>query len=138
MVGLLTQSFNKIHNHAHRRTLVEIGLTWKLEALLYYVEQRKKEKIKQAYETVFSLLLASNGKKKHRRTYKVNSCHSMKDWIYCNGSYEGVEARKLNKVGAPRSVSRLLTPGKWDWQDKNERKKKGTKMKISLDAKTHI
>jgi len=61
--------------------------------------EKKEKKIKQAYETVFSLLLASNRKKEHKRTYEVNSCHSMKDWIYSKGSYEGVEARKLNKVG---------------------------------------
>jgi len=41
--------------------------------------EKKEKKIKQAYETVFSLLLASNRKKEHKRTYEVNSCHSMKD-----------------------------------------------------------
>ena len=64
----------------------------------------------------------------------------MKDWIYSNGSYEGVEARKLNKVG-----HQDLYQGFWHLENgigktrmKVKKKKKGTKMKISLDAKTHI
>lgn len=83
--------------------------------------------IKQSFETVFSLSLASNNKKEQHRTDKANSCHSMQDWIYSNGSYEGVEAKKLKNGGDTKICIRFSDT----W-------KMGTKIKISLDAKTHI